>query len=987
MNNKRKYFACSSIVCLSAFLLMATAANNKYVSYSANAGLQSDSIDLVNAFQGKTIEEGVVTFEKDDYLFTFLVDNVTIGDGFITIADGGYIRNATAFNGLETIELSGAYDKALLSTGTLVDLEIAKGSDNVAAEAINEVTSGTHFKLEAYTGDVTLQSLELNYACGSEVVTDTSSSWGYLWDFRGLGTETNPVLISNLTDWNRFAALSLDHNFDGVHFALTDNIDARGTKNSLTLAYPNVTTWFNGHFDGRGYTISFDVETTAARQALIGKTGNAVIENLNVAGTLTGPDVLGGIVAENYGNTTISNCVSSVAITVNSTNCTSTGGIVGLHKISADFAPAALTIDGCEFAGSFVGNYFRNSGGIVGNVNTIYSNTVINNCINRASINTSYEGIGGIVGRFNKSATISLEISNCLNTETATLTSAYDSVGGIVGKTLCETTISNCVNDADITVNNNGISSAGGIVGYADEYYTYTINNCTNNGDVYGNRFVAGILARDETLHGNTRINNCVNTGTISAKVKGNTAKVGGILGGTPEGTRTSPSTSTIINSCVNYGKITSLENTNATIAIGGVASTAGFFVDIYNSVNYGDIVSKGGYVGGITGVSRAASNIQECSNYGAVTGGNERVGGIVGSLADGCKTKNCINYGSVTGGICTGGIAGIYFPKNKVLNSVTYTPELSNCINYGNVHSITKYAGGIVGGSGDASSTGTISSCTNFGSVSSVEGIHAGILGSDCGKTTTSYQNFLIDCVSYVAPDGTNGNISTSSSYILSTLNGLHADTTVTNNIALRPNTWALEDGDTYAAILSKGESTNTVTLTKEGILCWLEADLLQYENVQFVILDSSNAVKSSTPVLRLGAGSIYSINAIEGTTATGNWTENNKVVEIRIDASKWDAGSGYFAAYCEGYFGHEVYEMEYDSIDNVYKCEVNAGLYHKVKFLLMSEGSTLGESLDDNLALCTEQSEFVGLHSLSTLTFTKLGTHNNNVVGTWVN
>lgn len=98
--------------------------------------------------------------------------------------------------------------------------------------------------------------------------------------------------------------------------------------------------------------------------------------------------------------------------------------------------------------------------------------------------------IGGIVGFSKSSDNKSVTISNCINNVEITNDNSSYSVGGILGWSSGVVNINSCVNIAEIT---NGYSVAG-ILGYGD--YNVTINNCLNLGSITMNgsyNAVAGI--------------------------------------------------------------------------------------------------------------------------------------------------------------------------------------------------------------------------------------------------------------------------------------------------------------------------------------------------------------------------------------------------------------------------------------------------------------------------------------------------------------
>ena len=117
-------------------------------------------------------------------------------------------------------------------------------------------------------------------------------------------------------------------------------------------------------------------------------------------------------------------------------------------------------------------------------------------------------------------------------------------VGGLVGRNQSHATIENCVSDVDITLDWRESTDAsknpcvGGICGEngGSEYFTNTIKQCMNSGDIvtYGaSAFVGGISG----MNGYAAYENCINTGSIvnygyiSSDKEDRTTHYGGLIG------------------------------------------------------------------------------------------------------------------------------------------------------------------------------------------------------------------------------------------------------------------------------------------------------------------------------------------------------------------------------------------------------------------------------------------------------------------------
>ena len=164
----------------------------------------------------------------------------------------------------------------------------------------------------------------------------------------GSGTTQDPYLITSDTDWTTFAQSVTD----GTTYAnktvkLTANIAANvmaGSHNSETDYHA-----FSGTFDGDGHTITLTLSGMGHGTALFYHLGDATLKNLKVQGTVTTigyrPATFASII---NGNSTISNCWSTVAVSSSRANdWVDGGGFVG--RVSSN---AMLNMTDCAFHGS-----------------------------------------------------------------------------------------------------------------------------------------------------------------------------------------------------------------------------------------------------------------------------------------------------------------------------------------------------------------------------------------------------------------------------------------------------------------------------------------------------------------------------------------------------------------------------------------------------------------------------------------------------------
>ena len=166
------------------------------------------------------------------------------------------------------------------------------------------------------------------------------------------GTEGDPYIIANETDWASFAQWIKEKgdSFTGEYVQLIADI---------TVSMPAGTSEapFGGTFLGNGHTITATItDTSNGGTALFRYINGATIKDLTVGGTITGDMHAAAIVgfAQGTGNS-IRNCVA----TANVSGGTHIGGILG-HGLGS-----AIAISGCVFSGTMTGGATA-KGAIVG---------------------------------------------------------------------------------------------------------------------------------------------------------------------------------------------------------------------------------------------------------------------------------------------------------------------------------------------------------------------------------------------------------------------------------------------------------------------------------------------------------------------------------------------------------------------------------------------------------------------------------------------
>ena len=248
------------------------------------------------------------------------------------------------------------------------------------------------------------------------------------------------------------------------------------------------------------------------------------------------------------------------------------GAYAGFFGVVDNVEIRNLTIEG-KISGA------NNCGGIVAYAKT---RIVIENCINKCSVESSGIYVGGILGcneTLQANPIELIKISNCTNEGTI---KAARVVGGIVGVvqriTDGEFLIEKCINNGNVTATStSGETKVGGIIGATnrgEQSYivkSFTITKCLNTAEVSGSYTVGGIA--------------------------------GEFFGTDSSSSARYESAKYHISECMNSGEITSTVSGSGTHSyVGGIIGRGSQVGDIVDCLNIGDIYAEVDYAGGIFG-------------------------------------------------------------------------------------------------------------------------------------------------------------------------------------------------------------------------------------------------------------------------------------------------------------------------------------------------------------------------------------------------
>jgi hypothetical protein len=170
--------------------------------------------------------------------------------------------------------------------------------------------------------------------------------------------------------WAQFAQnVNNGTTYEGMTVYLDEDITA------TTMAGTSSTNCFKGTLEGNCHTLTFITMSYDATDEWIAPfkyLNGATIQNLKVDGTITtSVHRCAGLVAQSYGNTTITNCLSDITINSSFSGDGSHGGFVS-------FVYGSTTIEGCTFTGRLLGSNTYSCAGFIGWVS---GSATFNNCV------------------------------------------------------------------------------------------------------------------------------------------------------------------------------------------------------------------------------------------------------------------------------------------------------------------------------------------------------------------------------------------------------------------------------------------------------------------------------------------------------------------------------------------------------------------------------------------------------------------------------
>lgn len=200
--------------------------------------------------------------------------------------------------------------------------------------------------------------------------------------------------------------------------------------------------------------------------------------------------------------------------------------------------------------------------------------------------------------------------------------------GGVVGS-LKGGSVENCTNNATVDVGSDGY--AGGIVGKVGT--SGNIVKCQNKAKISGT-YAGGIIGaiNQGFRPNNVKIDNCLNTGAVTASSgqrTGAVAYAGGIVGYVSQGS-SGRNQKTNLNNCRNEGEVTvKVPGTGSKLYAGGIAGYGISLKEGKNLSNTGSVTNESGAAAGLVAFISGNGSITNSYNHGNVTGAENKIFGL----------------------------------------------------------------------------------------------------------------------------------------------------------------------------------------------------------------------------------------------------------------------------------------------------------------------------------------------------------------------
>ena len=569
-----------------------------------------------------------------------------------------------------------------------------------------------------------------------------------------------------------------------------------GIINSSTNSAGGVAGWFNNGLISDCHNKGVVNSSGTFAGGVVGHLFDGSIADCSNDSLVSSSNAYPGGVVGSLRASTATRCYNNGTVQNTSTSQQYTGGVVGRAYGSIPWPTdtyVASDLYYCANRGTVVAAS-KNTGGVVGRLDTISSAT---GCYNEGVVTSSSTQIGGVIGVVYRDATV----TDCYNAGTVTYTGTSSTAyaGGVACYSY-RATYTGCYNVGTVEATNSTSGYLCGLIAYCysdDSDDRIEITDCHNSADITSYYNTAGLMLYGTDLVV-VNMENCYNSGTIM---------------------------STITNSST---------ETQSTAGLATTYFRGSTFKDCYNT---GDIIGANTYcVGGLLGYQRTTSvenlttTITGCYNAGNITANEQYTGGIVAKAGDAQATviSECYNLGNITStSSYVGGIAGL---------------TQSSIIDTYNTGTITgsDFVGGIAG-----YTTDSISTVYSTGTITAYNDHYGDIVGSTESDVTGAY------CLS--ANSSGNSTLATSLTY--AELGALELDGWINGDCYTYPR---LDDSDfakAYAAavIPADGDSYSSITQgfsvgTPDGVTWTASTDAISFDGNTATFTETVNGTVTLT-------------------------------------------------------------------------------------------------------------------------------------------
>lgn len=459
--------------------------------------------NLGNAVSSIAISEALTTYNAFEKTYgTEVATDIEVNDIQVSALEGSY--PVTGYN-----YVASCYVLAPSETSTTTDITLTV--TNGEAETYSTVLPVYNAPLRAnYQTNIfgSLLSANATFSITQNNEWGGSMTVDYVWDGKtvtapDVDEATQTVGVNVPSQLAGLAAMvnggeingetQTANNFEGYTITLGADFDMAGQDfpmiGDVSRSGTNVSgSGFNGIIDGQGHTISNlkisnDGDLAGFVASLNGS--EAAVRNLNFADVEingTNADQAGIVAIVSNGatveNVTVSGTVSGKA---------GVGGVVGRMLANG-------TVSGCSSTAT-INSSSDNAGGIVGAAyyTEVGKTMTIENCTNGGNVTGNSQAVGGVVGLS------AANVTGCSNS--GTVTGATTATGGIVGQQNCAGSITNCTNTGKVIGGND--YGSGGIVGWVryngsttnyPQMNIISVTGCTNTASISGTTGVGGIV-------------------------------------------------------------------------------------------------------------------------------------------------------------------------------------------------------------------------------------------------------------------------------------------------------------------------------------------------------------------------------------------------------------------------------------------------------------------------------------------------------------